>query len=575
MSSHCTDEPCVSKDNSTDKQVEQPENRSVIEALKRLFFRDAESQDPSRRSVSMPAGTPRFTSTKNLSLDEALDIQLSGGWVEVHEKRLGECVTLVVCEHEKDDAGLYSSCDFLNKNGIPFLLEERTFIRFDEIITTRRIVIFLDKPLGKTMLDNLRRRCHRHEEKYSRFGRHVLPSLSSKFYNFATKQWEGIEALIRFDEIASTEKLIQVHSEWITEDERDLSLHSEGSMVPDSLFCAMGGTTEMVIDEVIAKGHFGFLAAPEKSFKSYVSLDAAISVATGTPFLNRFAVPQKRKVLLISNETQIADYKRQRAAILTSKGLDPNTPLDNLFWNRSLFDLSDSEGSLERFRKVCRDNPDCLMIIDPFNHCLGDLASQNSNKAVMTSALSRWSAITEQFGVTLLINHHTNDSLYPRAEPARRNMSHVGPESWGRYHVMMNELKPYNNDEGTMQLFFFIEGNAQIGGKFVLSIDEGANKDHWKPSITTLKEHKERKAAAKIEATDSALESIQRAILAGLATKETPQSVNAISNLPGVQVDRTSVMLRQALEALVSDNKIKCRSKKTGEKTFNKYELIG
>lgn len=80
-----------------------------------------------------------------------------------------------------------------------------------------------------------------------------------------------------------------------------------------------------LINNIWARGSCGFIAAEPKSYKSYFALDMAISIATGTPFLNepRFASRQGN-VLFLSEEdaeslvmhryNQIIDQKAPNAS---------------------------------------------------------------------------------------------------------------------------------------------------------------------------------------------------------------------------------------------------------------------
>ncbi len=67
------------------------------------------------------------------------------------------------------------------------------------------------------------------------------------------------------------------------------------------------------------------MAGPPKTFKSSLAHDLAISVASGTPFLNHFPVDTQGPVIMLPREDKDWVTLERAWGIEASKGLVPNT----------------------------------------------------------------------------------------------------------------------------------------------------------------------------------------------------------------------------------------------------------
>lgn len=77
-----------------------------------------------------------------------------------------------------------------------------------------------------------------------------------------------------------------------------------------------------VIDGILSEGAVGFIAGEPKSFKTWVAMDMAISVATGTRFLDYFTVRKPGPVLFIEEEDPGSLLKTRATKIWKSKAAD-------------------------------------------------------------------------------------------------------------------------------------------------------------------------------------------------------------------------------------------------------------
>lgn len=106
-----------------------------------------------------------------------------------------------------------------------------------------------------------------------------------------------------------------------------------------------------LITGIATQGSVGFIAGQPKSFKSWVGLDLALSIATGTPFLDHFKVVKPGPVLYIQEEDSAVTVKNRIKKIWASKSVDKiriSTPKEQAegimaWWEPSNFDEFDPD----------------------------------------------------------------------------------------------------------------------------------------------------------------------------------------------------------------------------------------
>lgn len=86
-----------------------------------------------------------------------------------------------------------------------------------------------------------------------------------------------------------------------------------------------------LVEGLWPEGALGFIGAPSKAGKTWLALDLALSVATGRPFLGRFAVRRPRPVLFLALEGHRSAVKARIGCLARGRGIDPDSDaLDRL-----------------------------------------------------------------------------------------------------------------------------------------------------------------------------------------------------------------------------------------------------
>ncbi|WP_243357990.1 AAA family ATPase [Fundidesulfovibrio terrae] len=155
---------------------------------------------------------------------------------------------------------------------------------------------------------------------------------------------------------------------------------------------------EFVIDGVLPVG-LSILGGAPKAGKSYLALDIASAVASGTPFLGRYAA-NAGKVLYITYE----DTERRLRARLLQKTSGGEGDLSNLhfhyrwpdFEHRGLEHLENLVPQIEGVK---------LVVIDTLGCFLG--AGVKQSYAFQYQVMAQMSQVANRLGVSLLVIHHT------------------------------------------------------------------------------------------------------------------------------------------------------------------------
>lgn len=166
----------------------------------------------------------------------------------------------------------------------------------------------------------------------------------------------------------------------------------------------------------------GFIAGAPKSYKSWMALDLAISVATGAPFLGMFAVPEAQPVLYIQEEDDLRLVADRLEAIVEERLPDrfwqgrlqlegsrvdwipPTTPLPIALQVQTGFIASDP-GWQAWLRDTVEDGQFGLVVIDTLGTTAGDIDTDRAQE-MNTKILRPLKQIARTQSTALCIVHH-------------------------------------------------------------------------------------------------------------------------------------------------------------------------
>lgn len=277
-------------------------------------------------------------------------------------------------------------------------------------------------------------------------------------------------------------------------------------------------TPVMLINEVFTRYEMGLIAAPSKTLKTSIALDAAISIASGTPFLGKFRVPNKLRVAFVSGESGRPTLQETARRICRSKGFELKSLSDTLNLSFACPTLSDPKVMTEFAEKLAKTRPD-VVFLDPFYLTLGAIDPRNMFEvgACLLVAMQ----ILGANGATVILIHHANRTLAPGQAMELTNLAYSGVEQFSRQWLLLSRDTPYQ-DDGRHDITIRAGGSAGHGGRWAVRVEEGVRGPSfgtrkWEVTVASPDaakvDHAAEKERLKLEGRRQKLQEEQRLVL--------------------------------------------------------------
>lgn len=148
----------------------------------------------------------------------------------------------------------------------------------------------------------------------------------------------------------------------------------------DLLSTPAPGPTPFLVERLIVDGAVGTILGPPKDGKTFLVLELAVAVATGSPALGRFAVPKPGPVIVILEESGLEALHRRLDQLARGKGLRPDALADLHFAANARVRLDDP-GWRERLLQAGRELRPRLILLDPLARLKGAV-DENAQKEI-------------------------------------------------------------------------------------------------------------------------------------------------------------------------------------------------
>jgi len=156
-----------------------------------------------------------------------------------------------------------------------------------------------------------------------------------------------------------------------------------------------------LIEELWAQQAVGILGGEPKCCKSFLALDMAVSVASGTPCLRQFNVRHTGPVLLFPAEDSLSVVRERLVGICRAAGTSiEELPLYVIMAPRLLLDVPQDR---QRLRSTVEAIRPALLVLDPFIRL--HRADENASKEV-APLLGYLRELQREFGTAVLLVHH-------------------------------------------------------------------------------------------------------------------------------------------------------------------------
>jgi RecA-family ATPase len=169
-----------------------------------------------------------------------------------------------------------------------------------------------------------------------------------------------------------------------------------------------------LVDGVVPEGGFIELHGPPGSYKSFLAVDLAMSVATGSEWAGR---PVKQGPVVYVAAEGASGYKLRVASWRLANGADEPAPVYFVTEAVQLLDSQATGAFLSAIRE--REPQPALVVIDTLSRCfVGE--DENSAKS-MSRLIAAVDRLRGETGATVLLVHHTNKTGKADALPIYRS----------------------------------------------------------------------------------------------------------------------------------------------------------
>jgi hypothetical protein len=214
---------------------------------------------------------------------------------------------------------------------------------------------------------------------------------------------------------------------------------------------------------------YGIIAAESKAGKTWLSLDLALSVATGGPFLGHFPVERSGPVLVYLGEGGLRNTYRRFAAIAAHKGIDLLDARNVELVSRPP-SLNDSVHCAQIVADVAATNP-ALVILDPLYLSISANMGQLNEVGQQLAKIQR---IAEDAGAALVVIHHWNQT---GSGTGRGRMSGAGAEQWGR--VLWSVAVKHKGTDIEHPLSSVVTLNVEASGGEIADLEFSLTRKVW------------------------------------------------------------------------------------------------
>lgn len=193
-----------------------------------------------------------------------------------------------------------------------------------------------------------------------------------------------------------------------------------------------------LVEHLWAEQGVGVIGGAPKACKTWLALDLAISVASGTPALGRFPVARAGRVLLYGAEDAPAQLRSRIEMIAESRHLK----IDNLDVQLILENTLrlDTERDRRRLAATVEHYRPRLLILDP----LVRLHRIDENSAAEISALlAELRSLQRQYKLALILVHHLRKNVSPRGVDGLSLRGSGDLYAWGDSNLFLRKRDKY------------------------------------------------------------------------------------------------------------------------------------
>jgi AAA domain len=250
-----------------------------------------------------------------------------------------------------------------------------------------------------------------------------------------------------------------------------------GGVMNTAAFAAADCRREWLVKKLLVADEPVLLGGPKKSLKTSVVVDLALSLGSGTRFLNSFEVPQKRRCLILSGESGQATLQDAMRRVCAAKKISPESC--EVHWGFELPKLS-RDTDLKGLGAYVRQYEVKVVIIDPLYLCLMETGLNLSTANLFHTGplLLQIAQACRDGGATPILVHHARKQMGGQHGSGNQpldldDLAFSGFAEFARQWLLINRRETYEPGTGLHKLWLNVGGSAGQSGLWGLDVEEG------------------------------------------------------------------------------------------------------
>lgn len=233
--------------------------------------------------------------------------------------------------------------------------------------------------------------------------------------------------------------------------------------------------TRFLIDGTLVAGQPLIVAGPQKTLKTSLLIDAAVSLASGERMLGRLSVAEPVRVAVMTGESGLSTIQETATRVAASKGL-ALAGIENLLWSPQVPRFADIHHR-DAVSELLDTHRVDVLIIDPAY--LAMPGADAGNLIVQGELLRNMADVCSQAGATFVLAHHTkrNTGTVHDEPLTLSDIAWAGFPEFARQWWLLNRRSRYQEGSGRHDLWLSVGGSAGHSDLWAVDVEEGV----WKP----------------------------------------------------------------------------------------------
>lgn len=164
-----------------------------------------------------------------------------------------------------------------------------------------------------------------------------------------------------------------------------------------------GYEPKWLVKDWVPAESIGFLVSPPECFKSWLSNDIAISIASGRPLFGKYEVPNPGKVFIYQVEDHFGQTAQRYATQLQELYQEDSDAIDELFFSEDRDFHFAQQTEVMGLVQAVKEHRPALVIMDP----LYSIVTNDHNMELAPKEMKILKHLRDKYGTCFLIVHHT------------------------------------------------------------------------------------------------------------------------------------------------------------------------